>query len=468
MIDNDYKCGFGYILQTGTGFEMMQNYPQELAHIKNLLMQNPEGMSVTDIAKALNKNKNTTGRYLDILLISGQVDMRTYGMAKVYTLSQRVPLSAVLSYSKDLIMVLDKDSRIANINDNFLNLLHLTRKDAIGKKPAYLKSPGIDAHELINSLITTPSEERESTLSFQVQETGERIFKQKSIPTVFDDGAKGVTFILSDVTEKILQERELQDREERFRMMAENIQDGLLILENGKNTFVNHRFTEITGYSFEELWAMDPFTIIAPEDRRVMETIPELRNTPQKGHFEFQASIRRKDGIYRHVYVRITGLQHENIMYQFIIMTDVTELVSKDAALFESEQRFRMMAENIQDSLMIIENEQFVYSNGRLTEMSGYSMGELQTMNTQDLITPEEYQKMMGLLKKSMTCTGPPIAFQSWILCKDGEKRCIYGHINSVRHKEIVSTYITMTDVTAFALREQELLDQISRLEKRK
>jgi len=446
---------------------MMQNYPQELAIIKNILRQNPEGMSVTDIAKALRKNKNTTGRYLDILLISGQVDMRTYGMAKVFTLSQRVPLSAVLSYSKDLIMVLDKESRIADINDNFLNLLHLTRKDAIGKNLTYLKSPGADVHELVNSLITTPSEEGGSTLSFQVKEAGERIFKQKSIPTVFDDGARGVTIILSDVTEDILRERELRDREERFRMMAENIQDGLLILENDKNTFVNNRFAEITGYSFEELWEMDPLTIIAPEDRDLLKPILELRNKSQQGLFEFQANVRRKDGVYRKVYVRITGLQHENVMYHFLIMTDVTELVSKGAALSESEQRFRMMAENIQDGLMILENEQFVYSNRRLSEISGYSTEELLTMNPKDLITPEELQKVMGLLKDSLTCTGPPVTFQSWIHCKDGEKRCIYGHINSVRHGETVSTYITMTDVTAFALREQELLDQISRLEKR-
>jgi PAS domain S-box-containing protein len=447
---------------------MMQNYPQEIAVIKNILRQNPEGMSVTDIAKALNKNKNTTGRYLDILLISGQVDMRTYGMAKVFTLSQRVPLSAVLSYSKDLIMVLDKESRIADINDNFLNLLRLTRKDAVGKNLAYLKSPGADVHELVNSLITTPSEESVSTLSFQVKETGERIFKQKSIPTVFDDGARGVTIILSDVTEEILRERELRDREERFRMMAENIRDGLLILENEKNTFVNNRFAEITGYSFEELCAMDPLAIIATEDREMVKPIVELRNKPQQGLFEFRAKIMRKDSVYRHVYVRITSLQHESVLYQFVIMTDVTELVSKDAALFESEQRFRTMAENIQDGLVIIENEQFVYSNGRLSEITGYTLEELRMMNTHDLITPEEYQKMMGFLKKSMTCTGPPVTFQSWMRCKDGEKRCIYGHINSVRHGETVSTYITMTDVTAFALREKELLDQISKLEKRK
>jgi len=386
-------------------------------------------------------------------------------MAKVFTLSQRVPLSAVLSYSKDLIMVLDKESRITEINDNFLNLLQISRKEALGKNLAYLKAPGVDVHELVNSLITTPSEETVNTLSFHFKESGEQIFKQKSIPTVFNDGAKGVTIILSDVTEDILRERELRDREMRFRMMAENIQDGLLILENEKNTFVNNRFAEITGYSFEELVAMDPLSIIAPEDRCSLKKSLELRNNPHHGHFDFHARLRRKDGVYRHVYVRITSLQHEHILYEFIIVTDVTELVSKDIALFESEQRFRMMAENIQDAVMIIENEQLVYSNGRLSEISGYSLNELSLMNPDALVTPEEHQKMMNLLKKSMTCSEPPLSFQSWILCKNGEKRSIYGHINSVRLGETISTYITVTDVTAFALREKELLDRISQLE---
>ena len=203
------------------------------------------------------------------------------------------------------------------------------------------------------------------------------------------------------------------------------------------------------------------------KSRDALKPILELLNKPQQGLFEFQANVRRKDGVYRHVYVRITSLQHENIMYAFIIMTDVTELVSKDAALFESEQRFRMMAENIQDILMIIENEKVVYSNRRLLEISGYSEEELRAMNPNNIIDPEDHAKMEELAKKSMTCTGPPVAFQSWIRCKNGERRYIYGHINSVRHEETISTYITMTDVTAFALREKELLDQISRLEKR-
>ena len=160
---------------------MMQDYQLELVAIKDLLKKNPEGMSVTDISKALKKNKNTIGRYLDILLISGQVDMRTYGMAKVYTISQRVPLSTMLSYSKELIVVLDDAQRIIDINDNFLNVLQLSREDTLGKNISFLQSPEVDVHELLES-ITADGGKKETPITLPLRHNGERIFHQKSIP----------------------------------------------------------------------------------------------------------------------------------------------------------------------------------------------------------------------------------------------------------------------------------------------
>jgi PAS domain S-box-containing protein len=439
---------------------MMQDYQQELSLIKGLLKKNPEGMSVTDIAKALKKNKNTTGRYLDILLISGQVDMRTYGMAKVFTLSQRVPLSAMLSYSKELIMVLDKESRIVDINDHFLHLLDLARQETIGKSLRYLKPPNIDVHELLHALLLD-THRNEEDIAFTVKGHGERIFKQKRIPTVFEDGAKGVTIILEDVTEHIRSEREIHEREERFRMMAENIQDGLVILENRKTVFVNRRIAEITGYSFEELSKMDPLSIFVPEERHEVKKQLERLENLHEGSGDFQVSVRRKEGVNRHVYVRFTVLSRGEIRYEFIIITDITELKSKDSALQESEQRFRMMAESIQDGILLIENEQVVYANRRSSEITGYIVEELLQMRSLDLISPEDRPAIKELLKNSVSGTSPEAEFQVWVLCKNGSRRCIYGHINSMQRGNTVSTHLTMTDITALAERERALLDRI-------
>jgi DNA-binding IclR family transcriptional regulator len=51
----------------------MDAYREEFARIKDLLKKNPQGMSVTEIARELDRNKHSMGRYLDILHALGDV-----------------------------------------------------------------------------------------------------------------------------------------------------------------------------------------------------------------------------------------------------------------------------------------------------------------------------------------------------------------------------------------------------------
>ena len=74
------------------------------ARITDLLVEHPQGLSITEIVKKIDINRNTAGRYLENLLVSGQVEMRHFGMAKIYALSNRIPQSAMLSISSDLVM----------------------------------------------------------------------------------------------------------------------------------------------------------------------------------------------------------------------------------------------------------------------------------------------------------------------------------------------------------------------------
>jgi PAS domain S-box-containing protein len=457
---------------------MMQDYQQELVAIKDLLKKNPNGMSVTDISKALSKNKNTIGRYLDILLISGQVDMRAYGMAKVYTISQRVPLSAMLSYSKELIMVLDDESRITDINDNFLNLLQLSRNNTLGKNISYVQSPEVDVRELLDT-IATGKGDQESTVTFHIKEKGERIFHQKCVPTVFDDGRKGITLILEDVTDHILAEREIRESEERFRMMAENIQDGLFIMENGKTIYANNRITEITGYSHEEIWAMNPLAIIAPESyESAAQQIKDFEAHPDKPG-DLQMWIIRKDEERRFVYIRISSVQHLDTFYNFIIFTDITKLKNQEARVSESEQRFRMMADNIQDGLIILENDKIVFSNRRIKEITGYSADEMAEMGLHGTLLTDDLQaisdsgivpvtgkdRIEEIFKTVQPDSTIPGEFKIWMQRKDGKHRYLHGKITAAKHGDITSFYITMSDITDFAERERSLRERIDALQ---
>jgi len=458
---------------------MMQDYQQELGAIRALLKKNPNGMSVTDISKALKKNKNTVGRYLDILLISGQVDMRTYGMAKVYSLSQRVPLSAMLSYSKELIMVLDSESRILDTNANFLRLLHLSREETLGKNVSFLQSPEVDVHELLEN-IAPDMDEMENTVTFQIRGRGERIFHEKCIPTVFDDGQRGTTIILEDVTEHILAEREIRKNEERFRMMADNIQDGLMIIENGKTIYVNKRIAEITGYSMQELEALTPMSIIAPECQdEVVRCTREIEKNPDKPN-SFQMWIITKERQRRFVYLRVSGVRHNENFYNFIIFTDLTAQKAQEAQVRESEQRFRMMAENIQDGLIIVENEKVVFANRRINEITGYSNEEMAGLGLEGMLSIESITKITSdakiiprddkgkieeLIRYLQHDSGTPGEFKVWIRRKDGAQRFVQGRITAARHGKTTSLYLTLTDITDFAERERNLRERIDALQ---
>ncbi len=74
---------------------------EKISRIKTLLKNHPKGMTISDIATGLKMNRNSLAKYLEILLISGHVESRTYGTARVFSLSHRVPISAIMESSPD-------------------------------------------------------------------------------------------------------------------------------------------------------------------------------------------------------------------------------------------------------------------------------------------------------------------------------------------------------------------------------
>jgi PAS domain S-box-containing protein len=284
--------------------------------------------------------------------------------------------------------------------------------------------------------------------------------------------------VLEDVTEHVLAVREIRVSEERFRMMADNIQDGLIIMENGKTIYANKRIAEITGYSIKELWALKPIGIIAPEFReKAEEHSRALEANPDKPR-GLQTCIIRKDGERRFVYSRVTGVRHRDSLYNFIVFTDLTELRAREARIAESEERFRMMADNIQDGLFIVENDKIVFSNRRIKEITGYSTDEMAAMGLHGTLVTDDVQAIAesGIVPatergrieevfKSVRPDSPLGEFKIWIRRKDSMRRYIQGKITAAQRGDITSFYLTISDITDFAERETALRERIDALQ---
>lgn len=190
--------------------------------IKQHLRGNPRGLTISDLSSKVNMNRNLVARYLDMLLVSGQVEMLVMGAAKVYFLSHRVPFSAMLEFSSDYVIVLDTDRRVIQVNEPVLTLLQEQRGSLIGKKIHEIDNPFFGS-------LPEPGPERNG------RKPGETItelsivlnkktlhFRMKMIPIIFEDGSQGMTFILEDITDRKIYEEKLQVSEARYRGIVED------------------------------------------------------------------------------------------------------------------------------------------------------------------------------------------------------------------------------------------------------
>ena len=161
----------------------------------------PKGMTITDIARALGMNRNSVSRHLEVMQVAGQVESRPVGNAKVYPVAYRVPLSAFLCFTKNPILVLDAGLVIIQANDQFLRQFQRTKEDLIGQN---LCEAGLPALSTPDALTIIKNIEREQVITDVCcqREGAESFYQVHAIPTTFENGGKGCTIVLEDITER--------------------------------------------------------------------------------------------------------------------------------------------------------------------------------------------------------------------------------------------------------------------------
>jgi PAS domain S-box-containing protein len=103
-----------------------------------------------------------------------------------------------------------------------------------------------------------------------------------------------------------------------------------------------------------------------------------------------------------------------------IVFTDITGRVKIENALRESETNFRAIAENANDGILIaIQRGEYVYSNRRASEITGYSIPELLTMSYKDLAHPDEINRVGDIFKNRIDGKSVQQSYETLITKKD-------------------------------------------------
>src|SRR5208337_4196625 len=180
----------------------MEQFQNVSLKILDTLKNSPHGMSITEIARIIHKNKHSVGRYLEVLQVSGQVEMRMFGKAKVFSASNRIPLELLMNFSQEFILILDSDYRVLHVNNYFLDLIKTTRDAIIGKNCFYISfsSPSSSQTILdsIQSCIKSGIPETEIIVGNEIK----KIYLLRIISIVFNEGTKGTAISIENITDR--------------------------------------------------------------------------------------------------------------------------------------------------------------------------------------------------------------------------------------------------------------------------
>ncbi|PKL63054.1 MAG: histidine kinase [Methanomicrobiales archaeon HGW-Methanomicrobiales-2] len=162
----------------------------------------PKGMTITEIARALKANRNSASKHLEVMQAAGQVEARLVGNAKVYSIAQRVPLSAFLCFTKNLILVLDADLTIVQANDQCLRRFGRAKEELVGQNLQEAALPVVSSPEALTVVEGLEREQVITDICHRRDDGRESFYRMQAIPTTFEGGEKGCTIVLEDITEQ--------------------------------------------------------------------------------------------------------------------------------------------------------------------------------------------------------------------------------------------------------------------------
>ena len=176
-----------------------------------------------------------------------------------------------------------------------------------------------------------------------------------------------------DITEQKRTEEELRQSEERFKVLAQEVVEGIILSENGKIIDANRSVTEMFGYGLEELIGKNAIELTSPEYR---EMVRQRISNEDTRHYESMGL--KRDGTTFPIEIRPRLLPYSGRRIRVTSVIDLTERKQAEEALVVSEERYRTLVEQLPavTYMQEIENSTLAYVSPQIEGVLGYSPEE--------------------------------------------------------------------------------------------
>lgn len=258
--------------------------------------------------------------------------------------------------------------------------------------------------------------------------------------------------------------KELSKDKEHLRTILQTAMDGFWLVDlNGKLLEVNETYVRMSGYSLDELLAMNISDLEAKEDTinlRIEEII-------KQGKARFESRHRRKDGSIFDVELSVQYRSFDGGSL-VVFIQDISNRKKSEEVVLENELKLKTILENIIDAVLIVDKRGIIQLANKSTEtIFGYSTTDLIGKNVK-ILMPNPYQEEHDGYIKQYLDTGKKriigVGREIVAVRKNGEIFPIELSISEWKFKNEIYFTGTVKDIT-YKKTVEEQLKQSQKLE---
>jgi PAS domain S-box-containing protein len=272
-----------------------------------------------------------------------------------------------------------------------------------------------------------------------------------------DDTIVGV---ISDITKHKQQiEQKLQQGETAYRHLYENVPIGLYrASEAGFFMSVNSAMHNMFGYAAKEdlLNTRIVDLYVNQSDRQKFLDVLQIKGY-LAGHELF---LRKKDGatFWGAISAQKIAGDSGNTFYYDGYVQDITAQKNAEATLRESEERYRILSENITDGVALVDEGKILFTNSAFQQILGFTPDDkIEGMSVFEFIVEKDQAGLLQFEQDLKAGLASVNTLQLRCRTKDDRDIWIESHNNVVSWQGEPKILVTFRDITARKKQEQDL-----------
>ncbi len=346
----------------------------------------------------------------------------------------------IIDFLPDPTFVIDKDRNVFAWNRAMEELTGVKKSEILGKGEYEYALPFYNERRpMLIDMVDFPDSALEAKYNTIVHD-GRRIYAETFFQhlkkgtgaylsgvaaPLFDSsgGRIGAIEVIRDITERKRIEEALMASEARYRSLVEMSLVGVYIIQEGLFRFVNKRFCEIFGYSYEEIVdRLGPDDLTYSEDRNLVNEYIRKRINGEIRSVEYEFRSVTKGGSVIPVRVVGGGFMYQGKPAIMGTLSDITGQKRAEEALHESETQYRELVERSLVGVYVIQDGLYRFVNKKYCELIGYDAEEVvDKLNPLEIIHPDDREKVAENIRRRIAGEVDALEYEIKVVRKNGE-----------------------------------------------